>query len=313
MMSMNITQSSFLTHDSFSSGQILSCSNISETTVICLSCIYIVNSVLGLALNILVLWAILPEVKSSHGLPNYVISLLCAALMECLSLPFGVAYLLDSLEVSYLGCHFLSLMPKIAQRAGTAFIMWMFVLRYVAVTHPLKYQRFCSGWVCGSVSITLWLTVTAITVTEQVLTIDNSNLCFPYCRVIPGWPLTDLIFSILFSHLPLIHLCIFGHLISSTLKNSPSVPTEQHKRISRLIFLVVLIFGVMFCPMHVVLEYQSILILLDQFTYQVKQKLILSYQLTFALNSVSVVIIPFFYVFSSRAIKKRLMGLIKAS
>ncbi|XP_063802562.1 ovarian cancer G-protein coupled receptor 1-like [Pseudophryne corroboree] len=307
-MDMNSSRCPFLTQDS---GDVLSCSNISHYTVTFLSCLYTMNTMLGLTLNILVLWAIWPEVKRSHGLPTYVISLLCAALLECLTLPFGVAYLSDSLEVGSLGCHVLSLMPKIAQRTATTFVMWIFVLRYVAVTHPLKYATFCSGRVCASVSISLWLTVTAISVTEQALAIDNSNICFPGYRIILEWALIDLILSVLFSHVPLIHLCTCGYLISCTLKNSPSVPRKQHKRISRLLFLAVVMFGILFCPMHIVLEYQSILVLLGQSIWQAKQTFIFHYHLMFALNSLSVVIVPFFYVFSSSAIKKRLKGLFK--
>ncbi|KAM3936749.1 kappa-type opioid receptor-like [Leptodactylus fuscus] len=309
-MFLNITHPPF-SQDSITTEGTLPLNDTTEESTIVLCCVYIGNALLGMTGNILVMWAIWPEVSRSLGLPIYAVNLLCAALLECLILPFGAAYLLYSLEVGPVGCHILGLIPKLAQRTATMFCMWIFVVRYVAVSRPLNYSKFCKGWVFGLVSITFWLTAFIISVTEQMLSRDNADLCFPDDRFLPEWELLPLIISFLFSHLALLHLCIFAYLISRSVKNSDTVPTAQYKRISRLLIFVVVTFGVFFCPMHIVLQCQNIIMLLGKSNFEVQEKLHLLYQILFAFNSFSVVVAPFFYVLSSSSVKTRLKGLIK--
>ncbi|KAM4050564.1 G-protein coupled receptor 4-like [Anomaloglossus baeobatrachus] len=310
-MSTNITHLPFsFTQDSMPTENLFQRNNISDEYTLFLCCVYSGNTLLGLSV-ILVMWAIWPEVRRSLGLPVYAVNLLCAAILECLSLPFGVAYLLHSLDMDPMGCKILGLLPNIAQRTATMFTLWIFIVRYVAVSHPLKYKKFCKCWVLASVSITFWLTTVTISVLEQVLSRDKVNLCFPIFRYVPEWPLLHLIISFLFSHLSLIPLCVFAYLISHSVKNSDSVPTEQYKRISRLLAFVVVNFGIFFCPMHVVLQYHHIIMLLGKSSFQVEQKLILSYQMMFAFNTFSVMIAPFFYIISSSTVKTRLKELLK--
>ncbi|KAM5191627.1 G-protein coupled receptor 4-like [Mantella aurantiaca] len=259
----------------------------------------------------MVLWAIWPEVTSLLGLPFYAVNLLCAAILECLVLPFGVSYLLNVLTVGSLVCHVLGLIPKIVQRIAAVFLVWMFIARYVAVKQPMKYKKLSSIWVCGSVSLTLWGTVIAISITEQLLTDDNTRKCFPDFRLTTEWAVLDLTLSFIFYFLPLCLLCILVHLIYHALKNSPSVFKEQRERIRKILILAVFGFGVLFCPMHIVIVYQSILLLSGQSKCQVNLKLFLPYQLTFAFNSYGVVIVPFFYAFSSSIINKKLRGIIR--
>ncbi|XP_066461078.1 G-protein coupled receptor 4-like [Eleutherodactylus coqui] len=311
-MSMNITYPPFfITQDFIEPENTFPWNDTSEEYTIGLCCVYIGNTLLGLTANILVMWAIWPEVRSSPGLPIYVINLLCAALLECFILPFGVAYLLHTLAVGPVGCLILGLIPRVAQKTSTMFVMWIFVVRYVAVSHPLHYKKFCKSWVLGLVSTTLWLMAVTISIAEQVLPRDNATFCFPDYKITPEWALLHLIISFLFSHLALIHLCILAYLISRSVKNSDSVPVEQYKRISRLLVFVVTTFGIFFCPMHIVQEYQNIIMLLGKASFQTQQKLHLLYQMMFALNSISVVIAPFFYIISSSRVKARLKGLIK--
>ncbi|XP_069601547.1 G-protein coupled receptor 4-like [Ranitomeya imitator] len=311
-MSMNITHPPFiLTQDSMTTEDTFPWNDISEEYILFLCCVYMGNTLLGLTVNILVMWAIWPEVRSSLGLPVYAVNILCAALLECLSLPFGVAYLLQGLTLDPMGCKTLGIIPIIAQRTATMFSMWIFFVRYVAVSHPLHYKKFCKCWVLGSVSITLWLTSLIISVLEQVLSRDNAILCFPNYRITPEWSLLQLIISFLFSHVSLAHLCVFAYLISRSVKNSDSVPAEQYKRITRLLTFVVINFGIFFCPMHIVLQYHNITILLGKSSFQLQQKLYFFYQMMFAFNTFSVMVAPFFYIISSSTVKTRLKWLFK--
>ncbi|XP_073431658.1 G-protein coupled receptor 4-like [Dendrobates tinctorius] len=311
-MSMNSTHPpSILTQDSMTTEYTFPWNDISEEYIIFLCCVYMGNTFLGLTVNILVMWAIWPEVRSSLGLPVYAVNLLCAALLECLSLPFGVAYLLQGLTLDPMGCKILGIVPIFAQRTATMFTMWIFVVRYVAVSHPLNYRKFCKCWVLGSVTITLWLTSFTISVLEQILSRDNAILCFPNYRFTPEWSLLHLIISFLFSHVSLAHLCVLAYLISRSVKNSDSVPTEQYRRIRRLLAFVVFNFGIFFCPMHIVLQYHNIIILLGKSNLQVQQKLNFPYQMMFAFNTFSVMVAPFFYIISSSTVKTRLKGLFK--
>lgn len=310
-MSMNIThRPSFITQDYASAENTFPRNDTSEEYTIILCCVYIGNTLIGMTVNILVMWTIWPQV-SSLGLPIYAMNLLCAALLECLILPFGAAYLLHILAVGPVGCHILRLIPKVAQRTATMFTMWIFFVRYVAVSHPLSYRKFCKGWVFGSVSITLWLSAFSISIMEQVLPRDNANLCFPDYRFSPEWALLHVIISFLFSHIIVIHLFIFAYLISRCVKNSDTVPIEQYKRISRLLAFVVVTFSVFFCPMHIVLQYHNIIMLLGKSNFQVQHKLNLLYQMMFTLNSFSVIIAPLFYIISSSKVNTRLKGLFK--
>ncbi|XP_075718767.1 G-protein coupled receptor 4-like [Rhinoderma darwinii] len=312
-MSINMTQPSFFLfpQDFILTEATFPWNGTAAEYTIFLCCLYIGNTLLGLTVNILVMWAIWPQVSSSLGLPIYVVNLLCAALLECFILPFGVAYLLHRLAVGAVGCHILGLMPKVAQRTATMFTMWMFFVRYVAVSHPLNYRTFCKGWVCASVSIALWLTAFTISVAEQILSKDNETLCFPDFRFTSEWALLHLVTSVLFSHLSLIYLCILVYFISRSVKNSASVPIEQYKRISRLLVFVVVSFGLFFCPMHVVLQYHYIIMLLGKSNFQIQQKLTFLYQIMFTLNSFSAVIAPFFYIISSSTVNTRLKELIR--
>ncbi|XP_069820290.1 G-protein coupled receptor 4-like [Dendropsophus ebraccatus] len=310
-MSIDVTSPpTNLTQDYISTEHTYPWNNTSEGYTMVFCCIYIGNTVLGLTVNSLVMWAIWPQVTSSLGLPIYVVNLLCAALLECLILPFGAAYLLHCFAVGPVGCHILSLIPKVAQRTATMFTVWIFVVRYVAVSFPLNFRKFCKGWVLGSVSVTVWVTAFTISVTEQVLSRDDANLCFPDYRFKPDWVLLHLIISFLFSHIALIHLCIFTYLISCSVKNSDTVPIEQYKRISRLLVFVVITFAVFFCPMHIVSQYHNIM-LLGKSNFKGQEKLNSLYDMLFTFNSFGVVIAPIFYIVSSSTVYTRLKGLIK--
>ncbi|XP_044144034.1 kappa-type opioid receptor-like isoform X2 [Bufo gargarizans] len=313
-MSMNITHPPFFhTQDSVSTENTLPRNDTSEELNIVLCCVYIGNTLLGMTVNILVMWSIWPEVSRSLGLPIYAASILCAALLECLILPFGAVYLLGSLAVGPVGCFMLGLIPKVAQRTATMFTLWIFIVRYVAVSDPLNYNKLCKGWVFGSVSITLWLTAFTISLIEEGLARDDANFCFPDYSFTAEWALPKLILSFLYSHLSVIHLCIFTYLISRSVRNSDTVPSEQYKRICRLLVFVVITFGVFFCPMHIVLQYYNIIMLLGESDVQVLKKLHFFYQIMFAFNSFSVVITPIFYIISSSTVNTRVMGLFKGS
>ncbi|XP_056426393.1 G-protein coupled receptor 4-like [Hyla sarda] len=302
---------SCLTQDSMSTENTFPSNNTSKEYTTAFCCIYIGNSLLGLTVNSLVMWAIWPQVSSSPGLAIYVVNLLCAALLECLILPFGVAYLLHSSAVGPVGCHVLGLIPKVAQRTATMLCIWIFVVRYVAVSHPLNFRKFCKGRVVGSMSITIWLTAFTISITEQVLSKNHTDFCFPAYGFTSKWPPLHLIISFVFSHVTLILLSLFTYLISCVVKNSDTVPAEQYKRFSRLLVFVVVNFGVFFCPMHIIWQFHNIIILLGKSNFQVQQKLYMLYQMLFTFNSFSVVITPMFYIISSSTVKTRLKGLIK--
>ncbi|XP_071982219.1 uncharacterized protein [Engystomops pustulosus] len=311
-MSMNTTQPPlFLIQDYITTGNTFPWNVTSGELTIVLCCVYIGNTLLGLTVNILVIWGIWPEVSISLGLPIYAINLLCAALMQCVILPCGVVYLLHSSAVGPIGCHILGLIPKVTQRAATMFSMWIFVVRYVAVSQPLNYSTFCKGWVVGSVSFTLWLTASIISAVEQGLPRDNGDLCFPDFRFTTEWALLHFIVSFLFSHLSLIHLCIFAYLISRSVKHSKTVPIEQYQRIRRLLIFVIINFGILFCPMHFVLQYYNIKLVRGTSNFQIQENLKALYQILFAFNSFSIIIAPFFYIISTRRVSTRLKRLIQ--
>ncbi|XP_073487735.1 ovarian cancer G-protein coupled receptor 1-like [Aquarana catesbeiana] len=310
-MAMSVIYNLNISTQGASYGNISSCSSTSAEYAILLSCIYIGNTLLGLILSVMVLWAIWPEVRRLLGLPFYAVNLLGAAILECLVLPFGVSYLLNIFTVGSLVCHVLGLIPKIVQRTAAVFLVWMFLVRYMAVKQPLKYKTLSSIWVCGSVSFTLWSIVIAISVTEQVLTDTNTGKCFPDFRLATEWAVLDLMLSFIFNFLPLSLLCFLGHFIYRALKNSPSVPKEQRERIRKILYLAAFSFGALFCPMHIVMVYQSILLLLGYSICEVNLKVFLPYQFTFALNSYGVAIAPIFYVFSSSTVNRKLRGLMK--
>ncbi|XP_063312576.1 hydroxycarboxylic acid receptor 3-like [Pelobates fuscus] len=294
--------------DSFN---LLSSSTIDTDIAFFLASIYGVVFLLGLLANTLLLWAIWPQVKNKESIASYVVNLICAALLESVTLPFGIAYLIYSLQLPSVACSFVYVVPTISQRIGATFVVLIFVIRYVAVNRPLKYHKFCSRWVCSFVSIFLWLIIISISIIERLIAPYNANLCFPDFKVAPQSALFDLIFSLIFGLLPLILLVIFWYLISRALNNSPSVPTGQRRRISILLLLVVIGFFVLYGPLTGVRVYLSILLLLNYTQYQVTVDLILIYQLMFALNSLCIGFAPLFYFFSSSGVKERITGLFR--
>ncbi|XP_075425257.1 G-protein coupled receptor 4-like [Ascaphus truei] len=310
---MFLTPDSLVTsqNSSSTSADLLSCSVIPAECTLFLSCLYSTISLLGLPLNVLVLWAMWPQVRSPMGVPIYVANLLCAALLQAVTLPFGVVYLLRGWKLGSMSCSMLCLIPSLIQGVAAMFAVWIFGVRYVAVAHPLKYRKLCSGWVCSLVSLSLWLLPVAFSIAVRGIVIDNTDVCFPNHNVAPEWALFDLIFCFLFGVLPWLLLGILWFLISNALKNSPSVPIKQRRRISSLLLLVVVGFGVLFGPINGIRGYQSILVLLGQHLCHIEQSLLLPYHLVFALNCFSVVLAPLFYAFSSSGVKKRLMGLIR--
>ncbi|KAM8960625.1 G-protein coupled receptor 4-like [Pelodytes ibericus] len=287
------------------------CSIIPSEATFSLTAIYCIISPIALTFNFLVLWAIWPQVKSNEGIPSYVVNLLCAAILESVTLPFGISYLLYSLPLDHVACSVVYVIPTISQRIGAVFVVWIFVIRYVAITHPLRYHMLCSCWVCSVTSIFLWLTIIAISVVERIMSPDDSNLCFPDYKVAPNMALFDLVLSLLFGLLPLILLVIFWHLISRVLNTSPSVPSWQRRRISILLLFVVAMFGVLYGPLTGIRVHQSLLLFLGHSPWEVTTNLILTYQIVFALNTLCVVIVPLFYLFSSSRVNERIKGLFR--
>ncbi|XP_053555905.1 CX3C chemokine receptor 1-like [Bombina bombina] len=286
--------------------------NVSFIPVQCtifLSCLYSIIFVFSLPMNIVVLWAMWPQVITSLGVPVYAVSLLCAVLLEIITLPFGVAYMLGRLPLSSMSCLIISLIPTIAQRVAVTFVVWIFVVRYVAVVHPLGYGRLCKGWICSLTSISIWLLLICISLVQPMTSELKTEQCFPTYQVVTELALFDLITTFVFGLFPLVLLGTICILIFCALRNSPTVCIKQRRRINTLLLLVVFGFGFLCCPMNLVRAYQCILVLLGQPPNKVNNGFLLTYQLLFALSSLSVVLTPLFYAFSSSEVKKKLWEL----
>ncbi|OCU01522.1 ovarian cancer G-protein coupled receptor 1-like [Xenopus laevis] len=303
------TTSLLITHIPDSSLVPLSCSSGSEECPPVLSCLYIGISVVALPLNILVVWAIWPQVRGSYGLSVFVISLLLASLMESAVLAFGAAYTSGILKLGSLACSIVFVIPGFTRRIATTFVVCMFVLRYLAVAHPIKYRKFCLGWIRWLISLFVWLIAIVLSIVETYLITGKTNLCFPDYNMEPETAILDLLFSFLFGLIPLVILTTFWVLICCALKNSPSVTTGQQTRIRTLLMLVVLGFALFFGPINGIQGYQSILLLFGQSPSLLKKDLLLPYQILFTLNGFSLILPPLFYAYSCGEVKERLKGL----
>ncbi|OCT98056.1 hypothetical protein XELAEV_18010284mg [Xenopus laevis] len=308
---LNLTSSSLLiTHTPFSPVVLLSCSSDSEDCYTVFSCLYIGISVVALPLNILVVWAIWPQVRSSYGLSVFVISLLLASLMESVMLAFGAAYTLGILKLGSLACSVFFVIPGFTRRIAATFVVCIFVLRYLAVAHPIKYRKFCLGWIRGLISLSVWLIAIVLSIVEMFLIMGKASLCFPDYYVAPETAILDLLFSLLFGLIPLVLLATFWTLICFALKNSPSVSTDQQTRIRTLLMLVVFGFALFFGPINGIQGYQSILLLFGKYSSLLTKEMLLPYQILFTLNSFSLILPPLFYVYSCSEVKERLKGLL---
>ncbi|KAE8633778.1 hypothetical protein XENTR_v10002087 [Xenopus tropicalis] len=307
---LNLTAPSLLiTHNPFSPAVLLSVCNGSEECPTVLSSLYIGICAVAIPLNILVVWAIWPQVRSSYGLSVFVISLLLSSLMESIMLAFGAAYSFGILKLGSLACSIIFVIPGFTRRVATTFVVCIFVLRYLAVAHPMKYRKFCLGWIRGLISLSLWIIAIVLSITETILITGKTNVCFPDYKVTPETAILDLLFSFIFGLLPLMILATFCTLICCALNNSPSVPTGQQTRFRTLLMLVVLGFALFFGPINGIQGYQSVLLLLGESPSLLKAHLLLPYQILFTLNSFCLILPPLFYVYSCSEVKERLKGL----
>lgn len=85
--------------------------------------------------------------------------------------------------------------------------------------------------------------------------------------------------------------------IGVTLRNSPSVSTQERHRIVGTLVVITVIFIVVFGPYHLVGGYRFVALLLTEDPCHLEQSLYLYYRICYGLTSLNTLLDPLFYIF----------------
>lgn len=236
----------------------------SKLTTVFLPVIYIIVFVVGLPANALAIWVFLFRIKKKHPSSIYMANLALADLMFVIWVPLKIAYHFNSNDWIYGEslCKVLVAFFYANMYCSILFITCISVQRYWAVVHPLtQLQR--DNCVAVALSVTVWITVWAITVPlylyDQEVLVRNMGIftCHDVTRpsqskMAAGYFLTMGTLGFIVPSF----VCIVSYvLMLKALRNNMSDPTIAKKRRKAVILIitVLILFVVCFTPSNIML------------------------------------------------------------
>ncbi|KAJ8360806.1 hypothetical protein SKAU_G00173310 [Synaphobranchus kaupii] len=238
--------------------------------------LYGVVFTVGVPLNLLALYGLYHLIKSENVLPVYLINLLLSDLLQLLTLPLWIDYYRSghSWQYGHRACQMMYLIFYVTIYASIFFMCVIALERHIAITQPLKFQAIRS-FSLSSAS-------------------ENYTLCIEKYPSEEGYVTYRLVTLILSFFLP------FGFIIilhRKTLQALTGLGSLEKKRIRGLLSLLVVVFGLVLGPYHLIGCVKYVGLLFHPTMCQWEKTVFLPYQVGRGLFSLNCLLYPVFYIF----------------
>lgn len=258
--------------------------NVSNATMEALrkTDIIVQSAIFGIGMPALSLacYAVSRLVRVDHITPVYIINLLLSDFLQVLIRPLLIKRVLERTDNNLSARHFVFLLGLFGSVAS---MLCLALEKYVAVAHPLWYQKRhtikCSILIC----VTVWILILTVTLLNELLLHPQAeNLSVYFMNAV----LNFLLFTCL-------AMCYFGTW--RAIRPVRSVSTQEKKRIMQLMGMVVGTYAVLFLPLCAV----------SMYVYAVQKLFYIPMYLTSLLVQLNPMVDPFLYIFIRKDINVR--------
>ncbi|XP_020389422.1 P2Y purinoceptor 1-like [Rhincodon typus] len=268
--------------------------------------------VIGLTMNCLALWVMVHQNKPWNRSTLFLCNLTVADTTWMLTLPFLIYYHFARLHWVFgdFVCKMVRCMYHACFYSSIYFVTCISLDRYLAVVHPLKsiflLSRRQSLFVCGGI----WVLTTVLSIPSALMNFilpcsQNQTVCTLYIfsdNTEKTLPYT-VISTVTGFLLPFVAICYCYWNCTKELKKHG---TQKKKKLFRLMYSVLIIFGLMYLPYHLV---RNVCIVLRAFWSNQTQLVYSSdvgFSMEMAICSFNTCINPFFYFMASGNCKNSL-------
>nr|XP_015200307.1 PREDICTED: G-protein coupled receptor 4-like [Lepisosteus oculatus] len=294
------------------------CDNIDfSSDTLFLSLLYSCVFCVGLPLNCLALFGLHGLLKAGDILPVFVINLLLSDLLQILTLPLWIDYFSNDHKWRFgeAACRVIGCIFWISLFVSIFFMCCIFLERYMAVTHPLLFQKhirvrnsciFCAFlWVfvtiCSSVGIGLGF---------ESAPLDRCMETYPTEKDFAQFQLIAMTITFV---LPLCFLLSIYRGIQKNIVNVTSIRDKEKRKILLMLTLIIVMFVLVFGPFHFMcyVAYIGILTLQDSCDYE--SRIFIYFQVAMGLLSLNSVLDPVMYIFVRKDLRKKLITIFSFS
>ncbi|XP_072322934.1 P2Y purinoceptor 1-like [Scyliorhinus torazame] len=256
-------------------------------------------------MNCLALWVMVQKAKPWNRSTLFLCNLTIADTMWMLTLPFLIYYHFARLQWVFgdLACKMVRCMYHACFYSSIYFVTCISLDRYLAVVHPLQSFFLLSRRQSLYVCVGIWVLTSVVSIPSALMTFiipcsQNQTICTLYIfsyttdKTLPY----TLISTVTGFVLPFVAICYCYWNCTQELKKHCSL---KKKKLFRLMYSVLIIFGLMYLPYHLV---RNACIVLRAF-WSNQTRLIYSSDVAFsvemAICSFNTCVNPFFYFITS--------------
>ncbi|KAG1959228.1 probable G-protein coupled receptor 132 [Pimephales promelas] len=271
-----------------------------------LTYIYSLAFSIGLPINLLSLWGLYQLGRSGGGGCQlvYILNLLLSDLLQLLTLPLWILYLQGDHRWPYgsVTCQLVGYVFYVNLYASVIFLCLIALDRCLAIVYPLSSRGVRKVRVAALSGVVVWTLIFLFCLTGLYPSVfePQRELCLEQYPVSTRYAYFKIATVALGFLMPCSILGYTSARIGLTLRNSPSVPDHERRRIVATLVVITVIFIVIFAPYHLVVGYRFVTLLLtenkkDQCSVEVS--LYLYYRICYGLTSLNTLLDPLFYFF----------------
>uniref|UniRef100_A0A8C8SI30 G protein-coupled receptor 65 n=1 Tax=Pelusios castaneus TaxID=367368 RepID=A0A8C8SI30_9SAUR len=279
--------------------------------------VYTIVILISIPVNCTVLCVSCIQVRKKNEFAIFLFSLSLADLLYSLTLPLWIDYTWhgDDWRFSPSLCQISAFLMYMNFYTSAAFLTCISVDRYLALVHPLRFQRFRTRKFALFVSIFVWILETSlncmILVKNETFTETcNSTkhiLCYEKYPL-ERWQATLNIFRICSGYMiPLAIMLFCYQKIYQVVRHNQATEDGEKKKIKKLLLSIIVTFFFCFTPYHIMLLIRSI-----NEPNDVKfASIFKSYRIAQALTSFNCIADPILYCFVSETGRTDILNMVK--
>ncbi|XP_018418097.1 PREDICTED: G-protein coupled receptor 4-like [Nanorana parkeri] len=274
--------------------------------------------VVGLLGNLTAIGVIVQLIKKKNVLGVYLANLCVSDLLYIFTLPAWIVYTAkEDWVFGTLSCKIVGFFFNANFYTTIAFLSCIATDRFIATVFPLRSRTFRSMKKALVTCIVVWLIILGshsyiLSRDDLFTSIQNVKLCYEKYPM-DQWMARLNYFRIFVVFLIPLVILVFSYCsIILVIQRTSTLEAEQKRRVTGLLFSMIVIFIICYLPYHVVLFIRSYVSDYNYGNCEIEEQVRPAYRISFTLSSVSSALDPFINIFVSDGVKRDLLMELRA-